>query len=181
MYKDLYGKTLYCDWGASVVPMSPYRQILLSFTDCRSHYFWNTQLKLYRAPNFNMLFQVLQNHFSRKNCLCAQSTVCYMKSALHCLFSKKIKSTGFTPLSQSNQATEAIVSIFLITCVKYTYIWCEHRSQQRQGYLKHLCPQRKMNISSIRFYKNNNLFPSVSTSSQRHSLINSIKLELTDG
>ena len=110
-----------------------------------------------------------------------------MKSALHCLFSKKIKSTGFTPLSQSNQATEAIVSIFVITCVKYTYIWCEHRSQQRQGYLKHLCPQRKMNISSIRFYENINIlfpkllsYPSVSTFSQRHSLINSIKLELTD-
>ena len=77
--------------------------------------------------------------------------------------------------------SESLFQYFLITCVKYTYIWCEHRSQQRQGYLKHLCPQRKMNISSIRFYKNNNLFPSVSTSSQRHSLINSIKLELTDG
>ena len=38
MYKDLYGKTLHCDWGATVVPMSPYRQILLTFTDCRSHY-----------------------------------------------------------------------------------------------------------------------------------------------
>ena len=38
MYKDLYGKTLHCDGGATVVPMSPYRQILLTFTDCRSHY-----------------------------------------------------------------------------------------------------------------------------------------------
>ena len=81
--------------------------------------------------------------------------------------------------SQTKQL-RPLFQYFLTTCVQYTYIWCEHRSQQRQSYLKHLCPHRKMNISSIRFYKNNNLFPSVSTSSQRHSLINSIKLELTE-
>ena len=89
--------------------------------------------------------------------------------------------------SQTKQL-RPLFQYFLITCVKCTYIWCEHRSQQRQGYLNHLCPQRKMNISSIRFYEYINIlfqkllsYPSVSTFSQRHSLTNSIKLELTDG
>ena len=133
MYKDLYGKTLYCDWGASVVPMSPYRQILLTFTDCRSHYFWNTQLKLYRAPNFNMLFQVLLKSFLQKELpLCSKHSLLH-QVILHCLFSKKIKSTGFTPLSESNQATEAIVSIFLnYMCTVYIHLmWTQKSAKAR--------------------------------------------------
>ena len=56
IYKDLYGKPLKCDWEARVVfPI----QILLFF-DSHCNDIW---LKIYRFPNFNMLFQFLLTKF----------------------------------------------------------------------------------------------------------------------
>ena len=58
IYKDLYVhvKPLNHDWGAKVVFPT---QILLIFGGCCSRYFWDIRLKIYRLPDFNMLFPFL--------------------------------------------------------------------------------------------------------------------------
>ena len=59
-YKKYYGKPLKRDWVARVVFLI---QILLIF-GCRcNRYFWDIGLKIYRLPNFNMLFQLVQTQF----------------------------------------------------------------------------------------------------------------------
>ena len=60
IYRDLYGKPHKRDWVARVVfPI----KILLFFGSHCNHYFWDIPLKIYRFPNFNMLFQFLLTKF----------------------------------------------------------------------------------------------------------------------
>ena len=58
IYKDLYVhvKPLNHDWGEKVVFPT---QILLIFGGCCSRCFCDIRLKIYRLPDFNMLFQFL--------------------------------------------------------------------------------------------------------------------------
>ena len=63
--QNLYGKPLARDWVARVVFLI---QILLIF-GCRcNRFFRDIRLKIYRLPNFNMLFQCLITKFPKANC-----------------------------------------------------------------------------------------------------------------
>ena len=55
IYKDLYRKPLKRDRVARAVFLI---QILLFFGGRCNRYFWDIWLKIYRLPNFNMLFQL---------------------------------------------------------------------------------------------------------------------------
>ena len=66
-----------------------------------------------------MLFQVLLKSFFQK-----ELPLCSKHGLLHEVsIALQIKSTGFTPLSESNQAAEAIVLIFLnYMCKVYIHL-----------------------------------------------------------
>ena len=56
MRKELYGKSFKRGWVASFVFLI---QLLLIFGGHCNLYFWDERLKIYRMPNFNMLFQLM--------------------------------------------------------------------------------------------------------------------------
>ena len=62
IYKDLYRKPFKRDWMAKVVFLI---QVCLIFCSRCNGYFWDIQLKIYRLPNFNMLFQHMLKKFSK--------------------------------------------------------------------------------------------------------------------
>ena len=62
IYKDLYRKPFKRDWMAKVVFLI---KILLIFCSHCKGYFWETQLKIYRLPNFNILFHHVVKKFSK--------------------------------------------------------------------------------------------------------------------
>ena len=65
IYMDLCGNTLHCDLVARVAFLI---QILLIFGGHCSRYFSDVLLKIYKLPNFNMLFQFLLTKCSKANC-----------------------------------------------------------------------------------------------------------------
>ena len=67
IYKDLYGKPCKRDWMAKVVFLI---QMLLTLGGRYNRNFGDTQLKVLRLLNFNMLFQlVLTKFFKSFSCL----------------------------------------------------------------------------------------------------------------
>ena len=53
IHRHLNGKLLNCDWVAiAAFPM----QILITFGGRCNRYFWDIRLKIYKLPNFYMLF-----------------------------------------------------------------------------------------------------------------------------
>ena len=62
IYKDLCGNTLDCDLVARVAFLI---QILLIFGGRCNRYFSDVLLRIYRLPNFNMLFQFLLTKCSK--------------------------------------------------------------------------------------------------------------------
>ena len=124
IYDDLYGKPFKCDWVAK--HCFPIQILLISGSHC-SHSFRGALLKIYRLPNFNMLFHILLTKFFKSelfSCLQKLLQKAYSFTDLYMgLFHGSHKLNSSTMLVYKKYYYFIFCCFGILTCQLF---YCEH-------------------------------------------------------